>query len=297
MDGYEVKKVMDQIHISENMQEEIIMNIQKRTESGHRQRKEWKVRRMAATAAVFIAAAGMIGFPVRAVVSSVVKERMESVPEAEMKGLNDMVQSQSIAADGFSREYTDSEKERKKALWQAYENGTFPEKVIAQVEDAKDALEGTLCYIRSTGYFNLPAQEMTDEELLEIIDFQHKMSYAVAQGPQAQAARAESQEKEARLKKTLQDAGGISEDEAVEIAKKQLITDLGDKADELELMMYADGTPGVSLLDASDYTETAFESESKAGVVYEVGFGNPDTHATYGYLIDAVDGSILYTYY
>ena len=37
MDGYEVKKVMDQIHISENMQEEIIMNIQKRTESGHRQ--------------------------------------------------------------------------------------------------------------------------------------------------------------------------------------------------------------------------------------------------------------------
>ena len=222
---------------------------------------------MAATAAVFIAAAGMIGFPVRAVVSSVVKERMESVPEAEMKGLNDMVQSQSIAADGFSREYTDSEKERKKALWQAYENGTFPEKVIAH------------------------------EELLEIIDFQHKMSYAVAQGPQAQAARAESQEKEARLKKTLQDAGGISEDEAVEIAKKQLITDLGDKADELELMMYADGTPGVSLLDASDYTETAFESESKAGVVYEVGFGNPDTHATYGYLIDAVDGSILYTYY
>ena len=296
MEGYEVKKVMDQIHISENMQEEIIMNIQKRTESGHKQRKEWSFGRMAATAAAFIAAVGMIGFPVRAVVSSVVKERMESVPEAEMEGLNDMVQSQPIAADGFSREYTDSEKERKKALWQAYENGTFPEQVIAQTEHAKEAPEGALCYIRSTGVFNLPAQEMTDEELLEIIDFQHKMSYAVAKGPQAQEAAAEAREKTARLEKAVQDANGISRDEAAEIAKKQLITDLGDKADEMELMTYADGTPGVSLLDVSDYTETAFESESKAGVVYEVGFGNPDTHSTYGYLIDAVDGSILYTY-
>ncbi len=52
----------------------------------------------------------------------------------------------------------------------------------------------------------------------------------------------------------------------------------------------------MSLLDASDYSEAAFERESKAGVIYDVGFGNPDTHAVYGYLIDAVDGSILYTY-
>ena len=29
MDGYEVKKVMDQVHISQEMQDEVIMNIQK----------------------------------------------------------------------------------------------------------------------------------------------------------------------------------------------------------------------------------------------------------------------------
>lgn len=296
MDGYEVKKVMDQVHISSEMQEEIIRNMQNRAEFEHRNIRAWNVRKMAATAAVFIAAAGMIGVPVHAVVSSVVRERMESVPEAEMKGLNDMVQSQSIAADGFSREYTDREKERKKTLWQAYENGTFPEKVIAQVEDAKDAPEGALCYIRSTGVFNLPAEEMKDEEMLQIIDFQHKMSYAVSKGPQAQAARAESQEKDARLKKTLQEAGGISEDEAVEIARKQLKADLGEAADELELMT-DHSEKGACLLDALDYAEVELEGESKAGLLYDVGFGNADTHAAYGYLIDAVDGSILYTYY
>lgn len=296
MDGYEVKKVMDQVHISSEMQEEVIMNIQKRMEHGNKNTGVWRFRRMATAAAAFILAAGAVSFPVRAVVSSLVQERMERVPEEEMKGLNDMVQSQKdVLADGFSREYSDSEKERSKALWQAYKNGTFPERVIAQADSAEDAPEGTLCYIRATGVFNLPTQEMTDEEMLQIIDFQHKMSYAVAHGPQAQAAAAQEREKTARLEKAVQDANGISREEAVEIAKKQLMSDLGDKAEELELMTDRSGN-GASLLDALDYPEAAFESESRAGVIYDVGFGNPDIHVTYGYIIDAVDGSILYTY-
>lgn len=289
MDGYEVKEVMDQVHISSEMQEEIMMNVQSRMENGNK--KAWNWKRMAAAAAALALTAGVISTPVRAFVASVVTERMESVPGEEMKDLNDMVQSQNVLADGFSRAYSDREKERSKALWQAYESGTFPEKVIAQVDDADAAPEGTLCYIRATGVFNLPAQEMTDEEMLEIIDFQHKMSYAVAHGSQVQDARAESKEKEARLKKILQDAGGISGDEAVEIAKKQFETDLGDAADGLELMTDSLGR-SASLLDTSDYAEL----ESKAGVIYEVSFGNTDSHAVYGYLIDAVDGSILHTY-
>lgn len=272
------------------------MNIQRRMEHGNKNTNAWNWRRIATAAAAFALAAGAVSFPVRAFVASVVQERMESVPEEEMKDLNDMVQSQhDVLADGFSRAYSDSEKERSKALWQAYENGTFPEKVIAQVDSAEAAPEGTLCYIRATGVFNLPAQEMTDEEMLQIIDFQHKMSYAVEHGPQVQAAAAEAQEKTARLEKAVQDANGISRDEAVEIAKKQLMADLGDKAAELELMTTSAGS-GASLLDASDYSEVDFVGESKAGVIYDVGFGNPDTHAPYGYFIDAVDGSILYTY-
>ncbi len=296
MDGYEVKKVMDQVHISSEMQEEVIMNIEKRMEHGNKNTGVWRFRRMATAAAAFILAAGAVSFPVRVVVSSLVQERMERVPEDEMKGLNDMVQSQQdVLVDGFSRAYSDSEKERSKALWQAYKNGTFPEKVIAQADSAENAPEGTLCYIRATGVFNLPTQEMTDEEMLQIIDFQHKMSYAVAHGPQAQAAAAQEREKTARLEKAVRDANGISREEAVEIAKKQLMSDLGDKAEELELMTDRSGN-GASLLDALDYPEAAFESESRAGVIYDVGFGNPDTHVTYGYIIDAVDGSILYTY-
>lgn len=292
MSGFDVKETMDQIHISEKMQEEIIMNIQSRMESGSR--RTWNAKRMAATAAAFVLAAGVVSFPVRAVVSSVVKARMESVPKEEMSGLNDMVQSQRVAADGFSREYTDSEKERNKALWQAYKEGTFPENVIAQVDSEEEVPEGKLCYIRSTGVFNLPVEEMTDEEMLQIIDFQHKMSYAVSHGPQVQEARAESQEKEARLKKIWQDADGISEDEAIQIAEKQLESDFGEKADGLELRTYGDGSH-TTLTDDADFLE-ALGIESKAGMIYDVGFENPETHEIYSYLIDAVDGSILYTF-
>lgn len=293
MDGYDVKKVMEQVHISSKMQEEIIVNVQSRVENGYK--SAWNWRKMAAAAAALILMAGVVSFPVRALVTSVAEERMESVPEEEMKDLNDMIQSQHTLADGFSREYSDSEKGRSKALWQAYENGTFPEKVIAQVENAEDAAEGTLCYIRSTGVFNLPAQEMTDEEMLEIIDFQHKMEYAVAHsGVVTEEEKAAYRAEEARKKKIVQDANGISEDEAVEIARKQIKTDLGEKADGMELMTDRFGS-GADLMDAADFEETV-EFESKAGVVYDVGFGNPETHYTYGYLIDAVDGSILQTW-
>lgn len=271
------------------------MNIQKRIEHGNKSKNAWNWRRIATAAAAFALAAGAVSFPVRAFVTSVVQERMENVPEEEMKDLNDMVQSQQVLADGFSREYTDKERERIRELWKDYENGNFPEKVIAQVDSAEDAPEGTLCYIRATGVFNLPAQEMSDEEMLEIIDLQHKMSYAVLHGPQAQAAAAEAGGKSARLEQIVQDANGIDRDEAIAIAKKQLMADLGGKADELELMTTNAGS-GASLLDASDYSEVEFEHESKAGVLYDVSFGNSDTHTIYGYMIDAVDGSILYSY-
>lgn len=199
MDGYEVKKVMDQVHISEKMKEDIIMELQNKSESG--KKRAWNVRRMAATAAAFAAAACIIGFPVRAAVSSLVKERMESVPKAQMTELNNMVQSQyDVQADGFSREYSDKEKARNKALWKAYEEGTFPEGTITQVESPEAAPKGKLSYIKATGVFNLPAQEMTDEEMLQIIDFQHKMAYAVANGPQAQAAAAEQAAQNAQEK-------------------------------------------------------------------------------------------------
>ncbi len=100
------------------------------------------------------------------------------------------------------------------------------------MDNAEDAPEGTLCYIRSTGVFNLPTQEMTDEEILEIIGFQHKMSYAVSQGTAAQEARAQMQAEKNQLQEKIQAAGGISEKEAIGLARKAMETDIGERSEK-----------------------------------------------------------------
>lgn len=289
MDGYDIKEVMEQVHISSEMQEKVIMNVKNRMESGNKNVRGWNFRKMAAAAAAVALTAVVISTPVRAFVASVVAQRMESVPREEMEGLNVMVQSQHVLADGFSREYSDSEKERGKALRKEYENGTFPEKAIAQADSAQDVTEGTLCYIRDTGVFQLPAQEMTDEELLEIIDFQNKMKYAVSQSPASQKAKMEEEEKQ--LKENVQAADGISEEEAIEIAVKQMEAELGEGAKGKEIARREDGSVVVLLLDISG--ETGYEH--KGDMAYLVGFSNPVDHSSYTCTIDALDGSILYT--
>lgn len=294
MNGEQVKEIMEQIHISEKMQEDIILNIGHRMEDRKNKKGTWK--KTLGVAAACVLAAGVIGVPARALVSSVVKERMEGIPEAEVQDIGDMVQSQAVAADGFSREYTIEEKARDRELRQAYENGTFPEGVIAQVNSEDAVMEGTLCYDRSTSVFHLPEREMTDEELLQIIDFQHKMEYAVMQsGAVTEEEKAAYRAEEERKRNIVQDAGGLSGEEAIEIAREQLAADVGEKAAALELMTDRDGN-GATLMDVSDDTETGLTLESKAGVAYDVSFGDPDTHVVYGYLIDAVDGSILHTW-
>ena len=111
MDGFQVKEVMDQVHIPSEMQEEIIENLHKRMEQGNQNRKRWNLRNMTA-AAVFVLVVSAVSFPALAFVANTLKARMESVSKEELEDLNDMVQSQQVLADGFSREYSAKEKER-----------------------------------------------------------------------------------------------------------------------------------------------------------------------------------------
>ena len=89
MSRHDVKETMEQIHISPEMQEEIIVNIQNRMEQG--KSRTWNLKKMAAVAATVAVAAGVIGLPVRAVVSSLIQERMESVPGEEIQDIGDML--------------------------------------------------------------------------------------------------------------------------------------------------------------------------------------------------------------
>lgn len=280
----QVKKVIEQIHISSEMQEEIIMNVQNKMKN----KKRWSWKKSITVAAAFVMMIGVISFPAQAVIKNVVRVRMEKISQEELLNIYDMIQEQEIPADGFSREYSDKEKERSKELQQCYKNGTFPKKAIQQVDDVEGVIKGTLCYVKNTGYFYLPDREMTDEEILEIIDFQNTMNYALLQNTVSQEAKEEYLAEKARLKEMVQAVNGISEEEAIKIAEKHMKHELGEKAKGKELMVDVSGC-GAHLEDISN--EISYEH--KGNIVYNVGFGNPNDHSTYTCLIDATDGSIL----
>lgn len=285
MNRRDIRKAMDQIHISAEMQEEMIANIQE--QMLHGKKKTWSRKKAMGIAAALVLTAGLAAVPVRALVKDLVEARMEQLPKEDVEKIEDMIQEQSVEADSFSREYSDTEKKRSKELWQSYENGMFPEKEIVQVDQAGGAPEGILCYIRDIGEFQLPDREMTDEELLEIIDFQHMMSYALWQGRTAREAREEYEAEQARLEGIVQAAGGISREEAIRIARAQMEAELGAEAKRKELLTDGYGG-GVSLVDLSDQTDSA-----GGGVAYDISFTEPEDDFIYKYWIDASDGNVL----
>lgn len=317
MKGSDIKETMEQIHIPEEMQEQIIANIQNQWKQNPGNQKQWgqsqwnhnyrdqkqgnqerrnqnqrnvkkhRVRdwkRKAAVAATFVLAAGLISIPVKAVVENIVRARMESIPEEEVRNIGEMLQGQDAQADSFSREYSERERERMKELRQAYKKGTFPEKSILQVDYEDEAVEGTLCYIRETGLFWLPERELTDEEILEIIDFGFTMVYAIEQSPAGQEVYQEEQEEQKRLKEQVQTAGGISEAEAVKTALNRLKSEYGVSAEENEELH-------VSLKDISEAGYT-----HKSDTAYAIWFYHLEDNTTYFCAVDSADGSILETW-
>ena len=207
---------------------------------------------------------------------------------------------QGVGTGGMMRAYSDKEKERMADLQQYYQDETAkPEKMIQEVDSADDVTEGTLCYIVSTGEYYLPDRELTDEELLEIIDCNFRIALDTNHKTQAEWDEITLKER-AELEAKVKAAGGISEEKAVEIAQKAMETDLGEKAKELKLGI--DEKFGWSSdLCVADWSE--IKDKDKGALAYSVGFGNMIEDETeiedwlnYVCVVNAVDGSILEAY-
>ena len=122
---------------------------------------------------------------------------------------------------------------------------------------------------------------MTDEELLEIIDFQTEIDYALSQGDAAEEAREQFAAEQAQLAERIEAVGGISEEEAVKIAEDYMKAALGAAAEGKDDVV-------VLLVDVAE-TERGYDAE----LMYVVSFGNPEDKSSYACEIDAADGSVL----
>ena len=137
-------------------------------------------------------------------------QRMNSLNEEEMLTYNSEVQNTDKEADSFSRQLSKLERDKMLEFREEYETeGRCPTKEILKVQKKSEVVHGELCFCVENSTFYLPKQELTDDELLQIIDFMEKRDYSVRKKNSVSELPSSENEK-------------VSEDEAVEFAKKIL---------------------------------------------------------------------------
>ena len=137
-------------------------------------------------------------------------QRMNSLNEEEMLTYNSEVQNTDKEADSFSRQLSKLERDKMLEFREEYETeGRLPTKEILKVQKKSEVVHGELCFCVENSTFYLPKQELTDDELLQIIDFMEKRDYSVRKKNSVSELPSSENEK-------------VSEDEAVEFAKKIL---------------------------------------------------------------------------
>jgi hypothetical protein len=268
----DLRNAVNGIDFDKEKQEQMILEIRAKKKTHRYAEILWP----AAAVAVCIVTVGILSVPVRAVVNSLVQERMESLQEEEVARITNQIQEQQTEANSSSREYTEGEKERRGSLYAKYMNGLFPTGELTLVDSEEEAKEHEFCFLTTTGVFYLPAnRELTDEEILQKIDFERKQDYALQEQRAEEIAEREAAEK-GQIKEVVA-SGGITEEQAVETATGYLQQVFGLDGSGMELNHY--------------YNESAVEPVIDADT-YCVNWSDYGNYRYYYFFIDASDGTL-----
>lgn len=291
----DLKEAVNGISMNDEMQKKIIKNVKSQTNGKQKISSPHHWSKTATAAAIVIAVLGIAAFPVKAFVNSLVQERMEKIPEEEIISIADKVENQTEEADSYSREYTAGEQTRYQKLYQQYQNGVFPENEIPQADSEEAADKYEFCYLTPAGRFCLPERELTDEELMEIIDFILKREYAVNQNCEKEHAEEIAQEKE--LKKAAITAnvenGGITEQQAAETASALLPEFYGITGEGMEFNHYYDGGDNQPALQeqAADFMWEKLKTSYEKEYIYYLTYNDGTTTRYAKFIFEKGDGA------
>lgn len=130
--------------------------------------------------AAILAAACLVLASATVTASGLYQARMESMNHEKLEEYFAQLQEANVSADSYSRPLTESETGRLDELRQAYlEEGYFPKRELTLIDSTEKYKKGVAFYAERSTFF-LPETELTDEELLELIDFREKREYSLA---------------------------------------------------------------------------------------------------------------------
>ena len=149
-----LQEAVEQIELNDARKQQMIRELKK--EKKRHGRPGYGLR-AAAALAVCIIIVGIVSVPVRALVSSLVRERMERIPKEEVERTVEQLDTQNVGGDSYTRPYTEAEKDRMEKLYEQYQNGTFPTGEIPQVDSEEEAKAYEFCFLTTASVFYLPA--------------------------------------------------------------------------------------------------------------------------------------------
>lgn len=164
------KEVIKEIEMKEEQKEELLRKCLERKHTNN----AWMRYSKAAAVLLTILIGSMGGVTVYAAVNAY-QARLEAMDEKKVEEYYEMGQSGTGEADGYSRNMSDTEKERLEELRIAFREGQrFPE---GEIKTEKQ--ESGFYYDIQNRTFYLPERELTDEELLQILDMWAKEDYSL----------------------------------------------------------------------------------------------------------------------
>lgn len=154
----------------------------------------------------------LIAFPVTAAIDYVAK-RMEGVTQLEQEELYSEAINGVGEAITYSRPLSDEERARYNELFLKYENqGLFPSAELSRAESYDSDDNSELVFIIGNRTMILPERNLTDEEMLQIIDYYHKVDYSLQSINQATSEEPDNSEPQSPAE------GELTETEAQEKA-------------------------------------------------------------------------------
>ena len=165
----------EQMAVPEDLDARVDDILQHLEKSGRGSRHHYSFRR-----AAILAAACLVLASATVTASGMYQARMESMNHEKLEEYFAQLQEANASADSYSRPMTESETARLEELRQAYlEQGYFPKKELTLIDSPEKYKKGVAFYTERSTFF-LPDAELTDEQLLELIDFKEKREYSLA---------------------------------------------------------------------------------------------------------------------
>lgn len=191
-------------------------------ESQVEERRKLKIRPAFAMAAVLV----LIMSVTAGATINAISKRMNDMSNKEKQQMITNMDKSNADKDSYSRKLTDSERERMDKLREQYENeGRFPEGKVAVVDKEEDAKEGQITFVTTTRTYVIPEKEMTDEQILQIIDYGYKEDYSLRQerrGTEENYDGVVSDEQVAENEEKIKSSNGMSKEAAKELAAKYI---------------------------------------------------------------------------